>query len=170
MKTLFTSIRAFSLFELLIYMVILSGLMIIVSSSFLSLSKGRAQAQGRSEVQASIRFATERLRQDIKSASAVSVPASGQASSTLSLLIATTTVTYDMAAGTLRRKEGVATPIAITGNTIAVSAPSFTVISNYNSRLQATTTAVQILMTFMYSASSTDWTYSNTLRTSVTLR
>jgi Tfp pilus assembly protein PilW len=168
--TNFLRLRGFSLFELLIYIAILSGLMVIVSSSFLSLSKGRAQAQGRSEVQASIRFATERLRQDIKSASAVSVPSSGAASSTLSLLISGTTVTYDMATSTLRRKEGAATPVAITGNSVLVTVPSFSVISNYNSRLQATTTAVQILMTFMYNASSTDWTYSNTLRTSVTLR
>ena len=162
--------KGFSLFELLIYMVILSGLMIIVSSSFISLSKGRAQAQARSDVQASIRFATERLRQDIKSASAVITPSPGSASSTLSLTISGTTVTYDTATSTLRRKEGASTPVAITGNMVAVSAPVFTVISNYNTRLQATTTAVQILMTFTYNASSTDWGYTNTLRTSVTLR
>lgn len=164
------SLKGFSLFELLIYMVILSGLMVVVSSSFISLSKGRGQAQGRSEVQSSIRFATERIRQDIKAATAVSVPSSGSASSTLVLTVSGTTITYDVATGTLRRKEGSNSPVAITGSIIRVNSPTFTVLSNYNERLTATTTAVQILMTFNYNASSTDWTYSNTLRTTVNLR
>jgi len=164
------SLRGFSLFELIIYMAILSGLMVVVSGSFLSLSKGRGQSQARNEVQSSIRFATERLRQDIKSASAVSIPSAGSASSTLSLTISGTQVLYDVATGTLRRKEGAASVVSVTGATILVDAPAFTVISNYNERLQATTTAVQIAMTFRYNASSTDWTYANTLRTSVMLR
>ncbi len=163
-------LRGFSLFELIIYMAILSGLMVIVSGSFLSLSKGRGQSQARNEVQSSIRFATERLRQDIKSASAVTVPASGSASSTLSLTISGTQIVYDMATGTLRRKDGAASPVAVTGANIKVDVPTFTVIANYNQRLQATTTAVQIAMTFRYNASSTDWTYANSVRTSVSLR
>ncbi len=169
-KILHSTYRGFSLLELLIYMAILSSLMVVVSSSFLSLSKGRGQSQARNEVQSSVRFAAERLRQDIKAASAVVTPTSGNASSTLVLTIAGTQVTYDVATGTLRRKEGVAAPISVTGAGIIVNPPSFTVLSNYNARLVATTTAVQILMTFRYNASSTDWTYSNTLRTSVTLR
>ena len=164
------SFRGFSLLELLIYMVILSGIMVTVADSFILLSKGRGQAQGRSDVHAAIRFASERIKQDIKGASVVTVPVFGTSSSTLQMAVGSTTIIYDAVAGQLRRKDGVAAPVAVTGTNVAVSLLNFTVQTNYNSVLQATTTAVQVALTLRYNASSTDWTYSDSIRTTVSLR
>lgn len=163
-------IKGFSLLELLIYMAILSGLMVIVANSFISLSKGQGQSQARSDVNSAIRFATERLRQDIKGASSVTTPSTTTSSSTLQILVGGTTIVYDTLLGQLRRKEGVATPVSVTNNNVAVTSLLFTRQENYNTTLQSTTTAIQILMTIRYNASSTDWTYSDTLRTTVSLR
>ena len=73
MKDLSSS-RGFSLLELLIYMAILSIMSVILSASFLSLTKGRAKSESRTEVNSNLRFAMERIVQDINAASAVSAP------------------------------------------------------------------------------------------------
>ena len=163
-------IRAFSLLELLIYMTILSGIMVVVANSFISLSKGQGQSQARSDVNSAIRFSTERLRQDIKNASSVATPISGVASSTLNITVGGVIIIYDTFNGQLRRKEGASSPVAVTNNSVTVDSLLFTRQENYNTTLQATTTAVQIFMTLNYNSSSTDWIYSDTLRTTVSLR
>lgn len=166
-------VRGFSLLELLIYVAILSGLMVVVSDSFISLSKARGQAEARNEVNASIRFATERIRQDAKGASLVTTPILGTASSTLQMSVSGLTVIYDTLSGQLRRREGngVSTTTAlVTGTNVFVNVPTFTRLENYNTPLNATTTAIQVAMTFRYNASSTDWSYADTLRTTVSLR
>lgn len=165
--------KGISLLELLIYIALLSGLMVIIADSFLSLSRGRGQAEARSEVQGAVRFAAERIRQDIKAASAVSVPALGTPGSTLQMTVGGTTILYDTLAGQLRRKEGAAAPVEITGTNIFVDTPTFTRLENYNPKIGttgATTTAIQMAMTFHHSASSTDWAYADSLRTTITLR
>ncbi|MCX6756704.1 MAG: hypothetical protein NTW35_00915 [Candidatus Nomurabacteria bacterium] len=163
-------LKAFSLLELIIYIAILSGLMVITANSFISLSKGQGQSQARADVNSAIRFSTELFRQDIKNATIVTTPIMGTASTTLNLTVGGTVIIYDILAGQLRRKEGAAAPTAVTSGNIAVTSLLFTRQENYNSVTLATTTAVQILMTLRYNASSTDWMYSDTLRTTVSLR
>jgi prepilin-type N-terminal cleavage/methylation domain-containing protein len=167
----YSSKQGFSMLELLIYIAILSGLMVIISDMFIELSRGRGQAEAKSEVNSSIRFAAERIRQDLKGASVLTTPSLGTASSTLVATVAGVVIRYDVATGTLRRQEGVgATPVAVSGSNVFVSAPTFTRLENYNTTLLATTTSLQVAMTFQYNSSSTDWKYSDSLRTAVTLR
>lgn len=161
--------KGISLLELLIYIAILSGLMVVVSDAFISLSKGRGQAEARSEVNAAIRFAAERIKQDVKNASVISTPALGTPTNTLSLTVSGVPVVYDVVSGVLRRTENGVTA-STTGSTITVDAPTFTRIENYNSAINATTTAVQTEMTFHYNSSTSEWTYADTLRTTATMR
>lgn len=165
--------RGFSLLELLIYVAILSGLMVIISDSFISVSKARGQSQARSEVNTAIRFATEKIRQDVKGASLIITPTLGTTNSTLEISTGGKTVIYDILNGQLRRREGdgVSTTTAlVTGTNVVANTPVFTRLENYNAQLNATTTAVQTEMTVYYNASSTDWLYSDTIRTTTTLR
>lgn len=162
--------RGMSLLELLIYIAILSGLMVVVSSAFISLSKGRGQLLARNEVNSTIRFAVEKIRQDIKSASAASAPLSGAPESMLSVIVGGVPIIYDVQDGQLRRKEGAALPIAVTGSNVFVDTVNFARIENYNAIFSATTTAIQVAMTMRYNASSTDWLYSDSLRTTISLR
>lgn len=165
------NIKAFTLLELLIYTAILSGVVVMISSSFISLSKGRAQAQARGEVNSALRFSTERIRQDIKNASLVTVPAMGASSSTLSLTVSGVSVVYSSASGQLLRKEGaIATTSLNNTSTVFASLPLFTVKGNYNAVTNSTTTLIQLLLTYSYAASSSDWKYTDTLRTTVGLR
>ncbi len=169
LKRKFLGKNGFSLLELLIYIAILSGLLIVVSSTFISLSKGRGQSGAKSEVQNSIRFSTELLKQDIKNASVVTTPSSIASSSTLVLTRAGVSIVYDVLAGVLRRKEGVASPVSVTNPNIFVGTTTFTRIENTNTVFNTTNVSIQIYMTFRYNATSTDWSYTDSLQTSVNL-
>lgn len=166
-----SSIGGFSLLELLVYLAILSGLMVIISDTYIELSKGRGRAEARNEVNAAIRFAAERIRQDVKAASAVVSPALGIPGSTLQMTVGGTPVTYDVLLGQLRRNDNGAMATT-TGANVFVDPPTFTRFENYSGTTlnNATTTAIQVMMTFHYNASSTDWTYSDSLRTTISLR
>lgn len=166
--------RGVSLLELLIYVALLSGLMVVISDAFISLSKGRGQAEARSEVNSAIRFAGDIIKQDIKNASAVSIPTLSATSSSLSLTVGGATVLYNVSGGVLNRTVGVAPAVPVTGGAISVDAPVFTRFENNNSVapgiINATTTAIQAVMTMRYNASGGDWQYADTLRTTATLR
>ncbi len=173
---LFHKQQGFSLLELIIYLAILSGLMVIISNTFIDLSKARARAEAKNEVNAAIRFATERIRQDLKNASStvatpITAPLLGTPSSTLIVKSADglTSITYDVLLGQLRRNDN-GTMATTTGTNIFVGQPTFTRLENYNTTFLATTTSIQVAMTFSYNASSTDWTYSADMRTTVSLR
>lgn len=161
--------RGFSLLELLIYVSILSIIMVIISNTFISLSKGSGQSQAKSEVNSTLRFATELLRQDIKNASAISAPISGVPGATLTLTRSGVEIVYDVSGGVLRRKEGTADPVNITDANITVNEPIFAKIENTNLILGTTSVSLKINMTFSYNSASSDWTYSNSLQTSVGL-
>lgn len=162
----------FTLLELLIYISILSILVVTISSTFISLSKGRGQSQAKSEVNNSIRFATELMRQDLKNASVVSNPSlAGDANSTDTLTLTRTgvTIVYDVLGGVLRRKEGNSTEVAVTDSSILVSAPIFTRIENTSNAFGTTNVSIKINMTFDYNSKSSDWIYSTSLQTTVSL-
>lgn len=161
--------RGFSLLEVLIYITILSGLMIITSNMFISLSKGSGQTSAKSEVDTSVRFASELLRQDLKNASTVSVPSLGTSSSTLTLVRNGVAIVYDVSSGVLRRKEGINSPVNITNPTVLVGTPVFTRIENTNLDFSSTNVAIKINMTFSYNGTSPDWKYSTSFQTSVSL-
>lgn len=162
-------IRGATLLELLVYVAVLAGLTVVIAQAFLSVGGARKQSEARSEVNASIRFVSERIRQDIKSAEILTTPLLGTLSDTLVMTIAGVTVTYDVVSGVLRRNGE-----AITGGDILVGVPSFTRLENQNpnvgTSLLATTTSVKIVIPFRYNVSGTHWMYENTLQTTVALR
>lgn len=161
--------EGFSLLELLIYISILSILVVIISNTFIALSRGSGQSQARGEVDSSIRFAAELIKQDIKGASAITTPVTGGSGPSLTLTRSIggtpTTVTYDVVAGVLRRTEGVAAPVNITNSNITVSSPTFTRVENTNSFFGTTDISVRINMSFAYNSTSPDWSYATSLQT-----
>jgi len=162
--------RGFTLLELLIYIAILSGLVLIISNTFISLSKGQAQSNARNEVDSSIRFATELLRQDIKNASIVSIPSLiGDTSNSLTLTRNGVVIIYDVSGGVLRRKEDSGNPVNVTNENILVETPIFTRTENVNSVFNTKSITLIIDMTFSYNANSPDFNYSTSLQTAVNL-
>ena len=160
--------KGFTLLELLIYVTIFSIISVVLVNVFISLSRADGQSSAKSEVDSAIRFSNELLRQDIKNASIISVPASGS-SSTLTLTRNAVTIVYDISNGILRRKEGNNNPVNLTDASIIVSTPTFARIENTNTVFNTTNVSIKINMTFSYNSTSADWVYTTSLQNTVNL-
>jgi len=158
----------FTLLELLIYVAIFAVITVLLANIFIALSKSNGQSNAKSEVDSAIRFSNQLLSQDLKNASAVSVPSSGSSNS-LTLTRADTTIIYDISSGALRRKEGSADPVSLTNTNIVVGTPTFTRIENTNAVFNTTNVSIKINMTFSYNSSSPDWSYSASLQNTFNL-
>lgn len=163
--------RGVSLMELLIYIALLSVILLVISSAFISISKTGGSVDARTEVNSNTRFVSNKIIQDVKSASAVSVPTVvGGTAATLQLTVSGDTILYDISGGQLRRKVNAGAPEPITSNLVTVSAPTFTRLENYNSVLQATTTTISINITIAHANTGSDYNYSSTINTTASLR
>jgi type II secretory pathway pseudopilin PulG len=83
--------KGFSLLELLIYMALLAMILPVIAVIFLSVNSGRVRNEVRSAVNSNLRFAVEKIADDLRAATSVTTPASGGASSTALGTWATTT-------------------------------------------------------------------------------
>jgi prepilin-type N-terminal cleavage/methylation domain-containing protein len=169
-----SSQAGFSLLELLIYIAILSVLSLALINVFISVNRGRGQIQARSSVNSVIRFATDKMSQDIRSATSVSVPSTtASASSSLEMTISGVSVQYCVTSGVLRRQSGAVctgASEAMTPATVVVSTPLFTRYENANIALSKTITSIEIDLSAAYNSTSPDFQYSENKKTSITLR
>jgi type II secretory pathway pseudopilin PulG len=156
-KTL-DSQAGFSLLELLIYLVLLALMSLVVASVFITIIQGQGQIEVRSDVNSNLRFATEKIVQDIRAASAVGTPSgAGGTSNTLVMTVSGSTITYCVASNQLRRLVGAgtcdATTEPITSDSVIVTIPTcpttciFTRLENTNSVLSATTISIKVSLT-----------------------
>ena len=159
--------------ELLIYIGLLSVIIALIGGIFISLNKGRGQSEAKMEVNSALNFAMEKITQDIHSASAVTTPASGS-SETLAATVSGTATTYCVVSGKLYRQTGggecTASSPALTSDLITIAAPTFTRIENTNTTLSKTMVSVEITLTASYNSQSPDWQYSQTKKTTASLR
>lgn len=160
--------RGFSLLELILYIAILSIISVVLTASFLVLTQGRTRSESRTEVNSNLRFAMDKITQDITSATLVATPASG-ASASLSV-VASSTIAYSVVLGVLERSVDGGAGQAITGSTVIVDAPVFTRADNYNTVLTATTTSIQIQLTVRSRSASPEGIYAATLKSTANLR
>lgn len=155
-----------SLFELLLYLAILSIVVLIISGSIIAINKGRGTVESRSEVNASLRFAFEKINQDIRASTAVSTPASaGATSTTLTATVSSTAITYCVASNQLRRQAGgvcSASSEAVTADTVIISGSLFTRVENTNTVLSKTVVSIVAQLTASYNSTSPEWQYNET--------
>ncbi len=160
--------RGFSLLELILYIAILSTMSVILTASFLALTQGRTRSESHTNVNSNLRFAMDKMTQDITSATSITTPALGTSASLT--LIASSTIVYSVVSGVLERSVDGGVGEAVTETVVSVDAPVFTRTDNYNPVLQATTTALQITMTVRSRSTSPEGIYAATLKSTVSLR
>lgn len=163
----------FSLLELLIYTAVLAVMATVIVNVFLGITMGRGQFAAESEVNSNLRFAIEKINQDIRAASTVSMPAfpGGTTSSNLVMITSDGQVTYCISGNKLRRQVGVnpcdsSSPV-VTSDKVNVTCPGnicFTRLENINSNFIPAVTAVSVQTSvtmayagggFQYSATKT---------------
>lgn len=163
--------QGFTLLELLIYMAIIGVISVVITSAIISLNRGQGFSKARSDVTSNLRFATEKINQDLKGASAVTTPASaGASASTLVMTVSGNTITYDVSAGQLRRQVNADTPAVITSTSVTVASPTFTRLENTNTVLSKTIINIQADLSISYNSSSPDYQYSERKVTAMSLR
>lgn len=167
--------RGFSLLELLIYIALISILSVSLVNVFISVNKGAGNNTARTAVDSNLRFAFEKIEQDIHSASAVVTPASAGATSTsLVLSINGNTTTYSVVGGQLQRQVNVLTPDTITDATVVVNTTTIPLVfarfENNNAVFASSSASVQIQMNIRYGGTSPDMQYNETKKTTVLMR
>ena len=147
--------------ELLIYAAVLAVMSTVIVNVFLGITIGRGRFTAESEVNSNLRFALEKINQDIRAASVITTPATpaGTTSQTLVVNIggAEGTVTYCVLSGVLRRQPNggacSSDSAAVTSDKVSVTAPTFTRFENTNSNLPValgTALTIQTSITMAY--------------------
>lgn len=157
----------FSLLELLIYVALIAILTMIVASTVLILNRSRGATEARAEVNTNLRFAIEKIAQDIQSASAITTPASTTTptASTLVMTIGGSPVTYDVVGGVLKRNGD-----PITASTTLFATPTFTRRENKNYTLGKSMVTIKMNLSASYNDSRPDWQYTAAKETAVDMR
>lgn len=160
--------RGFSLVELIIYISIFT-VALAVGYQLLSVTgRIRSQTEARYEVQQNIRFAVEKISEQIRKASAISgtYPAN-----TLTLTVSGQSVVFNLSGGILTMQEGAGPIQNLTTDSVVASAPDggylFTKIDNP----VPSKSSVQIKLKMDYNnLGRPDWTYGTEMRTTISLR
>lgn len=160
--------------ELLIYIAVLSGLVLVVGKTFISLNSGNSQSESQSEVNSNMRFALQKITQDMHDATSVTLPATANAtSSSLSMVVSGSTVTYCVVSGLLMREpSGSCTGSSpqVTGSKVNISSITFTRLENTNSVLSKTVVSVSTLINMSYNSTSPNRQFSQSKQATIYLR
>lgn len=95
-----TNNKGFSLLELLIYMAILAGFLMVITNIFFMVTGNSAREEARSEVQQNLRFATLQIVNDVRLAKNIIAPVSGE-SNVLDLDMGSSTTRFNVTGGAL---------------------------------------------------------------------
>jgi type II secretory pathway pseudopilin PulG len=170
MKNKFKKAAGFTLIELAIYIAILSVVTVVVADSFLILNKGRGGVEAKSELSSNSRFATEKIKRDIASASGLVTPDTTAASTTLlNLTISGASIKYTVNNNRVTRQVDSNPFEYITTDSVRVNELSFTRLENINTVLNKKRISVEINIAGVYNSTSPDWQYSQSEKTSVDL-
>lgn len=166
--------RGFTLAELLIYLVVLSGATLLIASTFVSLNRGQGLAESQAEVNSNTRFAIEKITQDLKNATAVTTPqVAGTSSPTLLMTVSGSSVLYCEYADTLMREtlepSCTAGSSPVTGTNVKIDSMSFTRYENTNTVLNKTVISIKVSITISHVNSSPERRFTQTKETTVYL-
>ncbi len=161
--------RGFSLLELLIYMAILAGFLVVLVNLFFMISASSSREEARAEVRQNLRFAAQQITTDIRSATAISAPIVGGEGNALNITVGGEDIAYAISGGVLQRTRGAITE-NITTAKISVSNPSAApfIFTRDNSGIRPT---VQIILEMSYNDNGrADYKFSDKLQTTASLK
>jgi prepilin-type N-terminal cleavage/methylation domain-containing protein len=162
--------RGFSLLEMLVYVSLVAVLALFLSGTIVTLLKSRGATESQSDVHDSLRFAEEKITQDIRSATTLTTPGTaGTTATTLVMTVAGSTITYDVSGGVLRRQVNASAPVNVTSTGISVTSANFTRFENTNPSLAKTVVSIQAALVFANGSTSPDKQYSETKQFTATM-
>ncbi|KKQ22027.1 MAG: hypothetical protein US36_C0010G0006 [Candidatus Wolfebacteria bacterium GW2011_GWC1_37_10] len=168
--------KGFSLLELIFYIGILAIVMLILGGIFISLNRGRGQAETYSEVNSNMLFIIEKISQDLRAASssaAIIAPSStSTATNTLTVVAGTSTVSYTTSTSgqLIRTVDGNSYPI--TSDMVNIDSLTFKRFENVNPIFGASAAfvSIEINIGMSYKSESPDYQYSQNKKTTISIR
>ncbi len=160
----------FTLVEIVLYMAIFMGILITASSIYNTAIQSRAKSQTISEVEQQGAQAIQLMTQTIRDATAINSPSTGASATSLSVNVvsgANSPTIFDLSAGQLRIKEGVATAVPLNNTRVTASSLIF-----YNQSRASTKGIIsfQFTLTHVNPSSLQEYTYSKVFYGSASLR
>lgn len=161
----------FTLIEIIIYVAIIGGLLVALTSFILTISGSRNKSYSEQEVNANARMALSVISKKIKSASGINAGVSifDTHPGVLSLAMASSTLNPTVFAlnnGRLTITEGVGSAQFVTDQRINITNLVFTNLTGDGSR-----GTIGIAINFVYASSAgSDYSFTNSLQTAVSLR
>lgn len=152
--------RGFSLLELLIYIAILSGFLLVITNLFFTVSTSSVREEVSTEVRQNLRFAGDQMTSEVRKASAIDfISANGD---TLRLVVGGALTEFKVEGGILKKTRGASTENITTDNvTVSVTDPVFTQIGN----------TIQINLKIDYNDNGRgDYKFSESVKTTASLR
>lgn len=166
--------KGFSLLELIIYVAVLSVVAMIVAGIFISLNKGGGQNEARSEVNSAIRFSLERISQDLKSATSTSIISDPSGTTTASVILTFSagpdTISYSTTTDNRLQRSLNGSPETLTSDKVEIIFLKFVRLENKNNVLNKTFTSIQTEISGRYKSENPDWQYSESKKTTISLR
>ena len=157
--------KGFTLFEFILYFGILSAVVSVSAGTFISLTKGGAKADAIAEVDSALRFVTNKIKQDIKDATDIGIPA-GVQNTRLSLTTPEGLVTYALNTSNPVQIErsvtasGATVTSVITSAKVKVIDATFERYENENPANARRIIGVKADITISYNSNNTDLSYT----------
>lgn len=163
-----TNNKGFSLLELLIYMAILAGFLMVIMNIFFMITGNSAREEARTEVRQNLRFAAAQIVNEVRIAKSINFPASGQ-SNTLDLDKGATVTRFSVLGGILKKTSSLGLP----GETIENITASDVTVSEAGSPMIFTRVGntIQINLNISYNDNGRpNYKFGATTATTVSLR
>jgi len=160
--------KGFSFLELIIYIAIFATFLMVVVSIFSIIVSSSAKEEARAEVKQNLRFALEKITDEIYAANDVTQPiADGTSGNVLALTVNGAPVQFSVSGGILQKTMGTTTE-NITSNKVIIDVSSdiFKRIGNVNAK-----PTIQIILKISYNDKGRPYyKFSQTIQTTVSLR
>ncbi len=161
---------AFTLVELLLYIALAGGMLIVISTLYWTLIQAKIKNQTIAEVGQQGIQTMQIITQAIRNAEAITIPTNGDSGSTLSLSMSNAEqnpTIFDLSNGTLRITEGVGSAISLTSDRVIVSNLTFENISRIDT---PGTIQIQLTLTHTNPGSRNEYDFTKTFTSSASLR
>lgn len=161
--------RGFTLIETLIYSVIVGMVLLTFASFSMSISSVRNKVYVMSELQANARVVVELMTQKILSAKSVSLPAKGESTEQLILLMpdGTPTTTFQISDLVLQMVTEGVTSTSLNSEQVIISNLSFT---NFSTGTIRDNIVIRFLASYINPSGDRDYNFSQQIETAVSLR
>ncbi len=160
--------RGFSFLELIIYIAIFATFLMVIVNIFSIIVSSSAKEEARAEVRQNLKFAIEKITDEVYAASDITQPAAdGTSSNVLALTVNGTPAQFDVSGGILQKTKGAATEnITSDKVTVDVSSDIFRRVGNTNAK-----PAIQIILTISYNDKGRPYyKFAQTVQTTISLR